>query len=187
MPTVRYRDKDYYCDHLSWYKTLPSKITRPNCVIQHTNLFKSGLVNYTDYSPVLGMNLSVSTFGNYSKTIQMQLDASIHLDKVMIILKMDSYYSQLMHYHASRKILEQTTIALLRSGENGHLSNQTTFLFWHMHIDHISLINNKEIALLMSPKSIVITDYQYDFFNQRTGQTSYELHFDTANFQKGYA
>ena len=172
MPSVSYREKEYHCDYLSWYKNLPSKLTRPNCMIGHGDIFGSALKNYEKHSPVIGMNLSVSTFGNYSKTMQLSLDSNIHIDKIMIILKMDTYYSKLMHIHASRKILEQTTISLLRSGLDGHLTNQTTFLFWHTHIDHISLIDNKEIVLLLSPKSIVITDFQYDAFNARQGQTS---------------
>ncbi|USO01995.1 MAG: hypothetical protein H6850_02660 [Alphaproteobacteria bacterium] len=183
MPSIKYRNKEYSCDYLDWYKkSLDKKLTRPNCVIHHDNVFKSSINNFEECGPVIGMNLSTSAFGNYSKTMQMQLDASIQLDKVMIILPMNLYYPLLMFWHTSRTILQEADIFMLTPGKDGKLVEKTHFRFFHSHIDHISLENSKEIILLLSPKSIVITNILYDEMNTKIGKSSYELFFDTANF-----
>lgn len=186
MPSVQYRSKLYQCEYLDWYKKLTAgeKLTRPNCVIKYDSLFHSGLKLFSQCSPVAGINLSTSTFGNYAKTMQMELDATIQLDKVMIILPMDNYYAKLMHLHASRSIMKTAEILMLKPNPGGPVM-ETKFEFWHMHIDHISLTGTKEILLLLSPKSITITNVDYDDMNQKQGHRKYELHFDTANFSKG--
>ena len=182
MPTLKYRHKEYNCEYLDWYKkSLHHKLTRPNCVMRHQNVFTSSLKNFTNCVPVLGLNLSTSVYGNYSKTMQLQLDASVQMDKVMMILPMGIYYSKLMFFHAARKILDTSDVVMLVPGVEGHLVEKTRFNFWHMHIDHISLTGTNEILMLLSPKSIVITDTLYDDRNTKVGKDSYELHFDTAN------
>jgi len=183
MPSIQYRNKEYSCEHLDWYKkSLNNKLTRPNCVMHHQGVFKSSIKNFEEFGPVIGMNLSTSAFGNYSKTMQMQLDASVQIDKVMVILPMNVYYPLLMFWHTSRTILKETDIMMLTPGKNGNLVEKTHFKFWHTHIDHIGLENSKEILMLLSPKSINITNVVYDEMNTKIGKSSYELHFDTANF-----
>ena len=186
MPSVQYRNKVYSCEYLDWYVQLTAgnKVSRPNCVIHYEKLFLSNMRNFQYTSGVAGLNLSSSTFGNYTKTIQLELNASIQLDKVMIILPMDYYYASLMHLHASRTIMKTIVIAMLKP-HPGKTVVETEFTFWHTQIDHINMAGTRDIILLLSPKSIVIKNYAYDMMNQKQGHRSYELHFDTANFSKG--
>lgn len=190
MPSLHYRGKQYSCEYFDWYHQLlkGERLTRPNCVIRHGDIFFSQLKGFKNCSSVAALNISTSTFGNYAKTMQMSLDATIQLDKVMMVLPMDVYYPELLRYHASRKIMDHTEVFMLRPQGASSTTGpaiQTKFQFWHMHIDHVTLSSNKEIFLLLSPKSIMIDEYFYNFANQKQGVKKYELHFDTAEFTKG--
>lgn len=169
---IHYRNKTFKADYLNWYK---EQMRHPNCPIQapwqinFNNIFESSICCYS---------IANSTFSNYSKTIQLYLDANIHMRKVLVLIPRTTNLVTLQRYFGTRTVIDTITISeylpvkRLRTRQIFHLS----------HVDHVEIFNGNEIAFLFSPKSVIFEEVSYNENGTQRGKDVHELHFDTGQF-----